>query len=400
MPSPQSISENNNIIVQKYGGATLATPEKILAVAKRIFKLHQSGKKVVVIVSAMGQTTNQLIELAHQVSQRPPLRELDMLLSVGERISMSLLSMALNEIGCPAISFTGSQAGILTDDSHVSANIIDVKAFRVEAALNDNRVVILAGFQGVSAQTKEITTLGRGGSDISAVAIAGYLNAERCEILKDVDAIFTADPKIINSAMPIHQLSYSQLLDMTQWGAKVLNFRSVKLAYEKNVKLYVGSATAENSAGTFIENEFENQKQTLIALNSFTTVFKLSIKNTQFTFDDFQNFLQNQQIGQVQLLKQINENFYFTAPEEILNSILKLPQLPTPTLLESSELASVSATYTQTCQASELQTLLASLNSNKLTPEYAFTNGCSAHIFIKSEWRIGSIKILHQLYLS
>lgn len=400
MSSSPNRSEQNNIIVQKYGGATLATPEKILAVAKRIFKLHQSGKKVVVIVSAMGQTTNQLIELAQQVSQRPPLRELDMLLSVGERISMSLLSMALNELGCPAISFTGSQAGILTDDSHVSANIVDVKAFRVEAALNDNKVVILAGFQGVSAKTKEITTLGRGGSDTSAVAIAGYLNASRCEILKDVDAVYTADPKIINSAKPIHNLNYNQLLDMTQWGAKVLNFRSVKLAAEKNVKLYVGSAVDENSTGTFIEHHFEIQNQKIIALNSFVQVFKISIKNSEYSFDDFQNFLQNQQIGQVQLLKKINSDFYFTAPKEILDLILKQNQFPPAVQLESSELASVSVTYTHTCQDSDLQTLLTSLNSNKLMPEFAFTDGCSAHFFIKSDWRIDSIKKLHHLHLS
>ncbi len=180
---------SERLIVQKYGGATLSDPDKIKKIAQRIFNLYQSGGKIVVVVSAMGQTTNQLIELAHQVSKRPPLRELDMLLSVGERISMALLSMALNDLGCPAISFTGSQAGILTDDAHINANIIDVKAFRVEEALKENKVVILAGFQGVSQKTKEITTLGRGGSDITAVAVAGYLKAERCEILKDVDCV-------------------------------------------------------------------------------------------------------------------------------------------------------------------------------------------------------------------
>ena len=185
------------LIVQKYGGATLATPAQVKQIALRIYQLHQTGTQVVVVVSAMGQTTNQLIQLARDVSPNPHLRELDMLLTVGERISMSLLSMALNDLGVSAISYTGSQAGILTDDSHVNASIIDVKAFRVEEALKENKIVILAGFQGVSPQTKEITTLGRGGSDTSAVAMAGYLKADRCEILKDVDCIYSADPKVV-----------------------------------------------------------------------------------------------------------------------------------------------------------------------------------------------------------
>jgi aspartate kinase len=178
----QDEQKKPKLIVQKYGGATLATPEQIKQAALRIFKLHQTGTQVVAVVSAMGQTTNQLIELARNVSPNPHLRELDMLLTTGERISMSLLSMALNDLGAKAISYTGSQAGILTDDSHVNASIIDVKAFRVEEALKQNKIVILAGFQGVSANTKEITTLGRGGSDTSAVAIAGYLKADRLHL--------------------------------------------------------------------------------------------------------------------------------------------------------------------------------------------------------------------------
>jgi len=203
----------------------------------------------------MGKTTNSLIDLANQVSSHPQRREMDMLLTVGERISMSLVSMALNDLGCPAISFTGSQAGIFTNDSHVNAFIKDVKAFRVAEALEENKVVILAGFQGVSPLTKEITTLGRGGSDTSAVAMAAAFNAERCEILKDVPAVFTADPNIVKDAKPIELLNYDQLMEMTFWGAKVLHYRSVELAKIRDVTLYIGPASNKTSDGTTVEKD-------------------------------------------------------------------------------------------------------------------------------------------------
>ncbi len=400
MLSTPKKSDSSNIIVQKYGGATLATPQQIIEAAKRIFKLQQSGKKVVVVVSAMGQTTNQLIELAHQVSKRPQLRELDMLLSVGERISMSLLSMALNELGCTAISFTGSQAGILTDDSHVNANIVDVKAFRVDEAIVENKVVILAGFQGVSIKTKEITTLGRGGSDTSAVAMAAYLNAERCEILKDVDAVYTADPKIISEAQPLRELNYEQLLDMTLWGAKVLHHRSVKLASENNVKLYVGPAAGDSSTGTFISPSLKNEKQQIIAINSFAQVFAVQLKNNDFTFDHFQNFLQKNQIGQVQLLYQKSGTYYFTAPSEILKSIADLKQLESGFSLSSTRLCSVSLTFANACTDADLQLALGKLNQQAISPLEAFTERCSAHFVLADDGRIGSIKILHALLIS
>jgi len=200
------------MIVQKYGGMTLADPEKIKAVAARLAEASKKGQKVVAVVSAMGKTTNQLIELANKVSSKPNRREMDTLLTTGERVSMALLSMALHDLGCPAISLTGSQAGILTTDSHVNADIVDVKAFRVQDALGQGKVVVLAGFQGVCPETKEITTLGRGGSDTTAVAMAAFLGADRCEILKDVPAIFTADPQIIPEAKAISHLNYQQLV--------------------------------------------------------------------------------------------------------------------------------------------------------------------------------------------
>jgi aspartate kinase len=202
---------NHPIIVQKYGGVCLETPAKIRAVARGLADLHGRGHRVVAIVSAMGTTTDQLIQMAYQVSPTPNRRELDMLLTTGERISMSLMSMALSDLGVPAISFTGSQAGVMTDDSHSSARILDVRPIRVREELDRGRVVVLAGFQGVNPATKEITTLGRGGSDTTAVAMAAALKAERCEIIKEVDGICSADPRIVPDAKPLRRVDFVSL---------------------------------------------------------------------------------------------------------------------------------------------------------------------------------------------
>ena len=228
---------NKPIIVQKYGGACLETPAKIRAVASSLADLHSRGHRVVAIVSAMGKTTDELVRMAYQVSPHPNRRELDMLLTTGERISMSLMSMALSDLGVPAISFTGSQAGVMTDDSHSSARILDVRPIRVREELDRGRIVVLAGFQGVNPVTKEITTLGRGGSDTTAVAMAAALKAECCEIIKEVDGVCSADPHIVANSKPLRQLDFASLSEMCFWGAKVLHFRSVELAQSQNVPL-------------------------------------------------------------------------------------------------------------------------------------------------------------------
>src|SRR4051794_24343724 len=225
------------IIVQKYGGACLETPAKIRAVASSLADLHSRGHRVVAIVSAMGKTTDELVKTAYQVSSHPNRRELDMLLTAGERISMSLMSMALADLGVPAISFTGSQAGVMTDESHSSARILDVRPVRVREELDRGRIVVLAGFQGVNPLTREITTLGRGGSDTTAVAMAAALSAERCEIVKEVDGVCSADPRIVANSKPLRQLDYASLSEMCFWGAKVLHFRIAELAQNENVPL-------------------------------------------------------------------------------------------------------------------------------------------------------------------
>lgn len=383
------------LIVQKYGGATLADPEKIKHAARRIHSLHQSGAKVVVIVSAMGKTTNQLIDLAKQVSPRPLLRELDMLLSVGERMSMSLLSMALNDLGCTAISFTGSQAGILTDDSHVNANILEVKAFRVEEALEQDKVVILAGFQGVSPKTKEITTLGRGGSDISAVAMADYLKADRCEILKDVDSVYSADPKLVPAAKPIPQMNYTHLHEMTTWGAKVLHQRSVDLAANKQVILFVGAASDAQSAGTLVTHDFSFSDKHLLAINSYQNVFEFQLDT--FSLADFQKYLQFHQVGQLQILKTEGQIFWATAAEETLSSLMDFLKTGShPAKLIRQDLCSVSATFTRHVSESDLHEVLSELNKKNIAVIKTAISDLSLHFIISSEQRSLTIQTLHQ----
>src|SRR5437764_14948139 len=233
---------NHPIIVQKYGGVCLETPAKIRAVARSLADLHGRGHRVVAIVSAMGKTTDQLIEMAYQVSPQPNRRELDMLLTTGERISMSLMSMALSDLGVPAISFTGSQAGVMTDQSHSSARILEVRPVRVREELERGRIVVLAGFQGVNPLTREITTLGRGGSDTTAVAMAAAPKATACEIIKEVDGVCSADPRIVADAKPLRRLDFASLSEMCFSGAKDLHFSSVELYQTQNVPLVINTS--------------------------------------------------------------------------------------------------------------------------------------------------------------
>jgi aspartate kinase len=225
------------VIVQKYGGSSVASVQKLREVADRVVRTHRQGHRVAVVVSAMGDTTDELLAMAKQVSPNPPRRELDMLLSAGERISMALLSMALRELGADAISFTGSQSGIITTDRHVDARIIEVRPSRVQEELSKGKIVVIAGFQGVS-RSREVTTLGRGGSDTTAVAMAAALNAEYCEICSDVDGVYSADPRVVGSARRISTLSYEETQEMAEAGAKVLNAQAVEFAKEKGIAIY------------------------------------------------------------------------------------------------------------------------------------------------------------------
>ena len=250
---------STGIVVQKYGGSSVADADKIKLVAKRVARTKAAGKKVVVVVSAMGKTTNQLLEKAKSISPSPSRRELDMLLSCGEREAMALLSMACSEEGLEAISFTGSQAGILTNDRHSGARIVEVRPFRIEDELDRGKVVIVAGFQGVSYK-REITTLGRGGSDTTAVALAGALRADYCEICSDVDGVYTADPRIVDSAQLLAAISHDEMLELAAQGAKVLHDAAVDFARKSGIALYA-RATNKDGGGTRIDFAPDRERQ-------------------------------------------------------------------------------------------------------------------------------------------
>src|SRR5215211_9148002 len=249
------MTQARGIVVQKYGGTSLGAPERITAVARRVVDAAQDGRRVVVVASAMGDTTDELLELAAAVSPARHARELDMLLTAGERISIALLSMAILDLGRDAVSFTGEQAGIVTDTAHGKARILDVRSTRVQDALAAGKIAIVAGFQGVTAEA-EATTLGRGGSDTTAVALAAALGAEVCEIYTDVEGVFTADPRLVPEARKLHAVSYEEMLELAASGAKVLQVRSVEVARNHRVKLHVRS-TFSAADGTWIREEDE-----------------------------------------------------------------------------------------------------------------------------------------------
>ncbi|MEN9454412.1 MAG: hypothetical protein RLZZ19_899 [Actinomycetota bacterium] len=239
------------LIVQKFGGSSVADAESIKRVAARIAATKRSGQSVVVVVSAMGDTTDELIDLANQVSPMPNGRELDMLLTAGERISMALLAMAISNLGLEARSFTGSQAGIITTSTHGRARVIDVTPGRIQEALNEGAIAIVAGFQGISQDTKDITTLGRGGSDTTAVALAAALEADVCEIYTDVDGVFSADPRIVPAARKLKSVTYEEMLELAASGAKVLHLRCVEYARRFNLPIHVRSSFS-NLEGTWV----------------------------------------------------------------------------------------------------------------------------------------------------
>ncbi|MEK6772514.1 MAG: aspartate kinase [Bdellovibrionota bacterium] len=392
------------MLVQKYGGATLSSPEKIKAVAQKISQLSKSGQKLIVVVSAMGKTTNSLIELANAVSPQPDPREMDMLLSVGERISMALMSIALNDLGCPAISFTGSQAGIFTNDSHVNAMIIDVKAYRAAEALDHKKVVILAGFQGVSPTTKEITTLGRGGSDTTAVAMAAAFKAERCEVLKDVSSVFTADPNLIDKAQAIKKLNYYQMLEMTYWGTKVLHYRSVELARSKKVNLYIGPAHSLEEGTMITEksgNEFESSKALAISTHSWALALRVQGENLTDAWETLQSeFAQNKiTFGQFLHSRKGSQGFDFfvTGPEEFLKSIRENEMHFKKMLVDKNEIAVVSLTCTGTSNPQIYNSVLQTLKADKIFPEEVLTSSMSVVVLLPKKMKDMAVRSLHRL---
>ncbi|MDX9730601.1 MAG: aspartate kinase [Bdellovibrionales bacterium] len=428
------------LIIQKYGGMSLATAQHIRTAARRVAKLRAGGHDVIVVVSAMGSSTDQLIQQAYAVSETPNRRELDMLLSTGERVSMALFSMALSDAlaelapEARALSFTGSQAGILTDETHSNARIVDLKAIRVEEELGRGNVVILAGFQGVSPITKEITTLGRGGTDVTAVALAAAFHADRCEILKEVPGVLSADPKTVPAARPLTNLSHEQLLDMTFWGAKVLHYRSVELAMTHGVPVFVGlaHATTDQQLETFTqitnatkasarnpseEKSMSYEKSTVLAVTSHADVrqIKMRISKSTAAHDPALSF--GSPISQV--LKKISEAlskkrlpmpqlldvtgpvadgseicFLMTAPSEALNAQVGA-------LEDNGFQADTTAfcTVTATCQgayATDFPTVLAEkLASAGIVIHKMIFGPLSITFVLPAEQRTESVTVLH-----
>lgn len=269
-----------SIVVQKYGGSSVADAGKLRAVAERVMHTVHAGHSVVVVVSAMGDTTDDLLALAKQVSPNPDRRELDMLLSAGERISMALLSLAIRELGGDAISFTGSQSGIITNDRHIDARIIEVRPFRVQDELARGRVVVVAGYQGVSYR-REVTTLGRGGSDTTAVAMAAALGAEYCEICSDVDGVYTADPRVVTDARRIGTLSYEETQELAESGAKVLNAQAVEFAKSAGIAIYARATASAlpgpdpSEDGTVVRRDAPRTPGSVVGVASERDVFVL-----------------------------------------------------------------------------------------------------------------------------
>jgi aspartate kinase len=256
-------NEAKEIVVMKFGGTSVAGAEEIKRAARRIVGAREEGHNVVAVLSARGKTTDQLVEMAAEVSVRPDPREMDMLLSTGERISCALCAMAINDLGHRAISLTGSQAGIVTDSSHTKARIIDVRADRIRGSLDEDQIVLVAGFQGVSTDSRDVTTLGRGGSDTTAVALAAALGAGVCEIYTDVRGVFSADPRIVPEARKLPVVSYEEMLEMASSGAKVLQLRAVEYARNYGVRIHCRSS-AEDGPGTLVTSEDETMERPLV----------------------------------------------------------------------------------------------------------------------------------------
>jgi aspartate kinase len=399
------------LIVQKYGGSSLARPEQIQAVADRIAALRKSGMNLIIVVSAMGKTTDQLVDLAYKVSSAPNRRELDMLLTTGERVSMALMSMALNERGCPAISFTGSQAGLFTDELHSNARIIDVKPARVEAELAQGNVVVLAGFQGVSPRTKEVTTLGRGGSDTTAVAMAAHFKAERCEILKDVDGVHSADPNIVPTSAHLPRLHYRQLLDMTFWGAKVLHYRSVELAHLLNITLVVelsqGSQRDDDKTEnrrTVIDGDVKMYEQArILSVNAHKDVRWLIVKKPDIheALRELSALLKTQNLPIPQMLdtekRADSYAILITAPLETLNAVAQSASKSPTMHFEGGEFSSVTATCQGSFASPLPEEIARALSQKSVKVHKLLFSAMSITVIVDAKDREKAVQTVHDL---
>lgn len=374
------------------------TTANINSIADRIQRQKKAtNDDLVIVVSAMGKATDKLIALAHELSPEPVLREMDNLLNTGEMVSMSLLSISLNEKGCPAIGLCGHQAGILTDQFYSNASISEIDPKRLKAALRDGNVVVVAGFQGQNSQG-DLTTLGRGGSDTTAIAIAASLQADRCEILKDVPAIFSADPRIVPEAYPLKELGYDQLLDMTFWGAKVLQYRSVEIAKYFKIPLYVGSAHSYEE-GTHIQESNKMIESTeILSLNSHETVLKIATQKATLkqALSWFRTVLEAKKIPYPQMLHSESVGgvieLYITAPRE---AIAAMASLKSEAQIE--EMCSVTATCRSSTRPEIMQMVVDSLEEKGMKIKSMLVSAMSMTVFLEKTLRESAIQMLHKL---
>ncbi len=385
-----------NLIVRKYGGVCLSTPERIRSIALEIAELRSQHHPVIVAVSAMGQTTNELIQLAQQVSARPARRELDMLLTTGERISMALLTMALRDLGISAISYTGSQAGILTDRWHNNAHIIQLKPIRVEESLSKGEVVVLAGFQGVDHQTKEITTLGRGGTDTTAVAFAAHFRAERCEMIKEVDGLCSGDPRLVPNTRTLFDVTYFELMEMCFWGAKVLHYRSTELAWHNQVPLSIKKW--QSDVVTHIQKERAVETFQILSVNSHPLVEHAHIKSESLAdgLQKLSQHLQDHELPMPQILAATYEapstRVMMTGDQELLAAIRASTAQD---LTLSQPTATVTVTATALFSPSQIARLTQLLRENGVAIHKAFTSSHSITFNISTMQRELALNLLH-----
>jgi len=391
------------LIVQKFGGSSLATPQRIKEVAKRVVDEKKLGKDVIVVVSAMGDTTDELFRLAKKISPNPPKRELDMLLTAGERISMALLSMAINELGFQSISFTGSQSGIVTDTRHTRAKILDVRAYRVKDELEKGKIVIVAGFQGVSP-SKEVTTLGRGGSDTTCVALAAAFRAEECEIFTDVDGVYTADPRIVPQARKIDKISYDEMLELSFCGAQVLHSRSVDVARRFGVRVHVRSSFGKER-GTMVTESDEIEATDIRGIAQDTDVFSIALetKEVSRTASEIMGILEE---------NDINLKFVSISPEshgleklvilisrqdrELASQVLK-SQAPELELSFDDDVATVSVVGHGLCTTPGItRKILETLSSLGVEPKLVTTSGITLTLAVRRNQAENVVRKLHE----
>ncbi|MFH1313337.1 MAG: aspartate kinase [Candidatus Eisenbacteria bacterium] len=394
---------SGTLVVQKFGGTSLASPDRIKMVAAHLVEEKRQGKDVIVVVSAMGDTTDQLFELAKTVSPNPSKRELDMLLTAGERISMALLSMAISDLGYEAISFTGSQSGIVTDTSHTTAKILDVRAHRVGEELEKGRIVIVAGFQGVSP-AKEVTTLGRGGSDTTCVALAAAFHAEECDIFTDVDGIYTADPRLVPRARKIEIISYDEMLELSLCGAQVLHWRSVEVARRFGVRVHVRSSFRKE-IGTIVTAREDIETAGIRGITQDLDLVSVSVRDAEDAAG-----LAQRMLGALEEAD-IGVRFFNISPAGVRKgtiSIMLQRDQKKPALSRISEvlpdadldidegLATISIVGHGLCgKPGMAKKILASLASLDLQPEMISTSGITMTVAVKETEVVRAIQRLH-----